>query len=180
MITPNELVFTVDENDNPLPPLSRLEVHNQGIWHRISHVWVVNNQKQILCQQRSITKDNHPGMWEPFFGGHVGAGETYEEGAVKEANEELGLSFVQKDLHFFTKAQKDNGRGTKHFQAAYYVFWNGSLQYLHIEKEEVEQVVWKDIADLEEILLVHKDPNWVHVVYEKKMLEKLNVVQITK
>lgn len=173
MIIPNELIFAVDEQDNPLPPISRSQAHQEGVWHRISHVWIINNQKQILCQQRSLSKDTNPGKWEAFFGGHAGAGETYEESALKETAEETGLLFSPSDLHFFTKAKKSASHTAKHFQAAFYVIWNGSVDQLHIEKEEVEQVVWKNVAELEDILLVQQDPGWVHVLYEKDMLNLL-------
>jgi isopentenyldiphosphate isomerase len=169
MINSQELIFAVDSEDNPIAPIPRSQAHADGIWHRISHVWVLNNKKQILCQKRSITKDTNPGKWEAFFGGHVGPSETYEEAAVKEANEELGLSFTQKDMHFFTKAKNEDSH---HFQAAYYVMWNGSVQDLHIEKEEVQQVAWKDLADVENVLLLQKSPDWVHVVYEKEIINK--------
>ena len=175
MINPKELIFAVDEYDNPINPVLRSLAHSDGIWHRISHVWVINDKKQLLCQQRSLTKDTNPGKWEAFFGGHVGQNETYEEGAVKEVNEELGLMFTEHDIHFFTKAKNDASHTTKHFQAAFYVIWDGSVDDLRIEKEEVERVEWKDIGEVQNILITQNSPEWVHVVYEKEMLKKLQL-----
>ncbi len=177
MIIPNELVFAVDDQDNPIAPLPREYVHQHSIWHRISHVWIINNQKQILCQKRSVKKDTNPGKWEAFFGGHVGAGESYEENAVKEVHEETGLSFETNDLHFFTKGKSMTA---KHFQSAFYVIWNGSIENVHIEQDEVEKVEWKDITELEQILFLGQDINWVHVLYEKEIIEKLKDLSFTE
>ncbi|MDE2025956.1 MAG: NUDIX domain-containing protein [Patescibacteria group bacterium] len=170
MISPNELVFAVDQDDNPIVPVLRSKAHAEGVWHRISQIWVINKNKQILCQRRSLSKDNNPGKWETFFGGHVAPGESYEEGAVKEVREDLGLSLTLLDLHFFTKVKSEV---SKHMQSGFYIIWNGAIADLQIEKEEIEEVVWKDFLEVEKILLMQKSPEWVHVKYEKEMIEYL-------
>lgn len=72
MINSEELLFCVDDNNNPIEPLPRKFVHANSVWHRVSHIYVVNTQnKQILCQQRSLKKDALPGIQEAYFGGHV-------------------------------------------------------------------------------------------------------------
>lgn len=125
-----------------------------------------------MCQQRALKKENSPGKWEAFFGGHVRAGESYEVAAVKEVAEETGIHFSTSDLDFFTKVKSDKPTA-KHFQSAFYAVWNGTLGKVHIEQEEVEKVEWKAISVVEDILLVQKDQNWVYVIYEQAMVEYL-------
>ncbi|MEX2028301.1 MAG: NUDIX domain-containing protein, partial [Candidatus Curtissbacteria bacterium] len=84
MINSQELIFMVDENNNPVSPLAREIAHGQGLWHRSCDIWVVNSKGEILCQRRSMKKDVKPGLWESYFGGHVLAGEDYLDSAVKE------------------------------------------------------------------------------------------------
>jgi len=58
-----ELFDIVDENDNPLGfTKTRKEAHREPLqdWHRTTHVWINNAQKEMLCQQRSLTKDSNP------------------------------------------------------------------------------------------------------------------------
>ncbi len=69
MINKEELIFAVDENNNPIEPISRENAHKNGIWHRISDIWIINKKKQVLVQKRSALKDTNPGKWEAFVGG---------------------------------------------------------------------------------------------------------------
>jgi isopentenyldiphosphate isomerase len=99
MIT-EEFFDIVDENNIPLDfSKSRKEVHDAlQYWHRATHIWIVNNKNQILCQQRSLSKDANPGKWQSFFGGHLKTGQTYLDNAVEELSEELGLLIKPKEL----------------------------------------------------------------------------------
>jgi isopentenyldiphosphate isomerase len=58
---------------------------------------IFNDKGEILLQKRSMTKDLFPGMLGVSVGGHVNKGESYEEAAKRETEEELG---VQLDLKF--------------------------------------------------------------------------------
>ena len=110
MIDPKELLFTVDDENNPIQPEARDLVHSKGIWHRTSHIWIVNDDGAVLCQQRSLSKDSNPGLWEPFFGGHLPPNTSYEQGAVDELKEELGISINKSDLALFSIYKADDGK----------------------------------------------------------------------
>src|SRR5436309_1292300 len=103
MINAKELLLVVDENDQPLKTLPRKEVHADMLFHRISHIWVIDKQGRVLAQKRSMQKDKWTGMWECWFGGHVLADEDYLTCAVNETGEELSLSVTSDELHFFGK-----------------------------------------------------------------------------
>jgi isopentenyldiphosphate isomerase len=169
MINKDELLFVVDENNNPVKPLPRKEVHQKGIWHRTSHVWVLNSQGQILCQKRSLLKDSSPGKWEPFFGGHVEPGEEYVDNAFRELQEELGILVSKNDFHLF-KINKYERK--KEFQGIHFLQWNGEIKDLKLEKEEIEKVKWFNIDELSK-LLNYKNNDWTIKGYEKELLEHL-------
>ena len=101
MLNEKELLFVVNEANEPIDPQPRKEVHLKGYWHRNSHVWVKSPDNQILCGLHSLKKDTKPGYWEAFFGGHVLTGGSYLETAVKECDEKLGLSIKGENLGFF-------------------------------------------------------------------------------
>lgn len=177
MINPKELLFVVDENNNPQEPLPREEVHKKGIWHRSAHIWVINSKRQILCQKRSMNKDILPGKWEMFFGGHLLAGENELDTAVTEAFEELGIKADAKDLIPFgvVKAQEDSGFEFTHrqFQYVYILKRNLEIRKLHFEEEEIDEVKWFNLEQLRKILLEDKPKDWVRPVYVKEILEHL-------
>jgi len=72
----------------------RNRVHQDGDWHRSVHVWVLNDKRELLIQRRAFEKENHPGLWDVSCAGHIIAGDSSLQSAVRELEEELGL-FVQ-------------------------------------------------------------------------------------
>jgi uracil-DNA glycosylase len=88
-----DLLFCVDEHNQPLPPQPRSLCHGHpGLTHRTVHVIVMDTRDRILVQKRSIKKDIQPGMWDTAVGGHVDPGEECDSAAIREFFEELGIS----------------------------------------------------------------------------------------
>jgi isopentenyldiphosphate isomerase len=79
---------------------TKAEVHRDGDWHRAAHVWIVTPDGRLLLQRRSLRKENYPGLWDVSAAGHVSAGETAVECAVRETFEELGLRIGASELQF--------------------------------------------------------------------------------
>jgi isopentenyl-diphosphate delta-isomerase type 1 len=86
-----EIFDVVDERDEVIDRKARSEVHMRGLLHRAVHVLVFNARGEIFLQKRSMKKDRHPGVWDSSCSGHVDSGENYDETAVRELGEELGL-----------------------------------------------------------------------------------------
>lgn len=86
-----ELLQVVDENDNPIGAETKDVIWREGLWHRIARVLVFNEVGELLVQQRG-NKPLFPFRWAESAGGHVGAGDSYEETAAREAEEEIGVS----------------------------------------------------------------------------------------
>lgn len=78
--------------------VDRAIVHALGLWHRTVHVWMHNVSGDLLLQKRSDTKDTHPGLWDISSAGHLSAGDNCIQGAVREVQEELGLSIYPEKL----------------------------------------------------------------------------------
>ncbi|HYC61917.1 MAG TPA: NUDIX domain-containing protein [Thermoanaerobaculia bacterium] len=76
----------------------KADVHRDGDWHFASHVWLVAPDKRVLLQRRSTHKENWPDRWDISVAGHVSAGESAVDCAIREAHEELGLSLRAADL----------------------------------------------------------------------------------
>jgi isopentenyl-diphosphate delta-isomerase len=76
------------------------EVHRDGDWHRAAHVWIVTPDGRLLLQRRSLRKENYPGLWDVSAAGHLSAGESAREAAVRETFEELGLRIDAGELQF--------------------------------------------------------------------------------
>ena len=86
----------------PPRPLGMLkprgEVHRDGDWHRSVHIWLVDAEGRMLLQKRSEHKDTNPGMLDVSCAGHVTGDDPLLETAMRELEEELGLSIAADEL----------------------------------------------------------------------------------
>lgn len=89
----------VDESGAVVGRAPREACHGDpSLVHRAVHVFVFDGVGRILVQKRSADKDIQPGKWDTSVGGHLAIGESYEDAAVREVEEELGLAIRPRDL----------------------------------------------------------------------------------
>lgn len=87
----DEMFDVVDAEDHVLGQATRRDVHQQGLLHRAVHILVFNRHRDCLLQKRSLLKDKQPDVWDSSAAGHLDAGESYEDAARRELQEELGI-----------------------------------------------------------------------------------------
>lgn len=81
--------------------LPRNEIIEGRHWCQSTNVFVLNSEGDILCHRRSMEKERYPGVWFTHVGGHIGHGETFEDNARKELEEEAGVSVSNDQLLFW-------------------------------------------------------------------------------
>lgn len=177
MINNNELLFVVDEKNNPLDPQTRSFVHKNSLWHRTTGIWVSNGKGQILCQKRSLKKDIKPGFWESFFGGHMAPKENYLDSAVKECNEELGIT-ITKDTLIPYKLFKSDKPTHKEFHYLFALIINKEASDFNFEKEEIDEVTWFDIIEIKKILADPNVKNWVKKPWDQEILAWIEMLHL--
>lgn len=107
--TDHEILEIVDSHDKVIGRTTRGEIHRKGLMHRAVHILVFNSDGEIYVQRRSGTKDRHPLKLDSSAAGHVDPGESYEQTAVRELEEELGIaSQVEQVLRVAACEQTDN------------------------------------------------------------------------
>lgn len=85
----------VNEDGQVVGQSTRRTCHNDpNLIHRAVHILVVDSRDRIFLQKRSPDKDIQPGKWDTSVGGHLNAGENYDQAARRELREELGISGV--------------------------------------------------------------------------------------
>ena len=67
-------------------------MHARGLLHRAVHIFVFNSSGELLLHRRSTQKDEYPLRITSSASGHLEVGEDYATAAVRELNEELGLT----------------------------------------------------------------------------------------
>jgi len=89
--SPDEMVEHIDQNGVVIGLVTRQQMRQDRLRHRAVFIAVVSSNDQLLIHQRALSKDIWPGWWDIAVGGVVGPGETWEQAAVREMSEELGI-----------------------------------------------------------------------------------------
>jgi len=99
-----EFLDVVDENGIPAGEVvARAVAHAEGIRHRTAHVWIARKKENgfdILLQKRSMEKESFPGYYDTSSAGHIPAGEEPLPSALRELQEELGITASEEDLQY--------------------------------------------------------------------------------
>ncbi|KAF1010640.1 MAG: putative Nudix hydrolase YfcD [Pseudomonas fluorescens] len=126
-----ELVTWVDEHDNVLGALVRADLRQRGLIGRCTFIFLFNSRGELCVHRRTLSKALYPGFWDTAAGGMVGADESYELSAVRELEEELGVSGVELVAHdHFYFEDGDSRLWCKSYSAV----WDGPLR---LQPEEV-------------------------------------------
>lgn len=147
----------VDEKGIPTgQTISREEAHREGYRHRTAHVWVVRqfeDHVEVLLQKRSDDKDSYPGCYDISSAGHIPAGVDYIPSALRELQEELGITAQPEELAVCGQCydrREENFRGRPfvddQVSQIFRLWWREDM-VLTLQEEEVSGVLWMDLQD---------------------------------
>ena len=121
---------------------------NPGVYHKPVWIWIINSKNEILVQKRAACKKNHPNKWDMPSAGHVDAGETIIEGAIRETYEELGVQTKEDDYEFICEYIDD-----KSYEIAQVYLLNLDLNIdeFKLQQEEVAEVKWLTFDDFKKL-----------------------------
>lgn len=137
----------LDENGNKTGEQKlRKEVHRDGDWHKAVHIWILNENGDVLLQRRSADKDSNPNMLDISSAGHLSAGDESLDGAVRELKEELNIDVNPEDLEFI-KTLKRSSKYTdtfinNEFDDLYILKTNLSIKDMEFQKEELQDLFY--------------------------------------
>ena len=124
-------------------------IHRDGDWHRAAHVWILAPDSRVLLQRRSLRKENNPGLWDVSAAGHLSAGESAADAAVRETFEELGLRIAAEELRFLVTLREssvlnNNTYYDNEFHEIFAVRRDVDIASLVLDPAEVAEVKWVD------------------------------------
>ena len=158
----------LDENGNKTGKTKlRSEVHRDGDWHKAVHIWIINDNGDVLLQRRCATKDSNPNMLDISSAGHLSAGDDSLTGALRELKEELNLDINPEDLHFIKTLKRTKYTATfinNEFDDLYIVRTNKKIDDMKFQKEEISEIMYvpykgfkKMVKNKQSDLLRHED-----------------------
>ena len=168
-----ELIDVLDENGNKTGLVEdRCEVYRKGLWHRSSHIWIENDNKEILVQRRNPNKSTFPNLWAISVAGHVMSGETSRDTAIRELKEEVNLDVRPDELEYlFTikRIQPYKDSYLRVFDDVYILHKNIDVDDTKLQVEELTDIKYVYYEYLEKIFK-EGDKDYVHYTEEHKKL----------
>lgn len=157
--------------------------HKNGIYHASIHVWIFNENKNVLIQKRASNKDTYPNLWDISVAGHISAGEEPLISALREIEEEIGISVSKEQLHFIGNSKKSVHHHQNLIDNELHHIYLCQLEFdidsIKIQEEEVAAVASIKLNELiEKVTLKNNDfvprtNNYYNLVFEK--IRKFNL-----
>ena len=145
-----EIFDVVDTDDQVTGTATRAEVHAQRLTHRAVHVFVFNKRGDLLLQKRSLLKDMCPGLWDSSVSGHLDSGESYETAAIRELEEEMGIT-TETVPEEIARIAPGVETGWEHVRL-YRIRHDGALRF---PAAEVDAVMWFPLAEIAAWIAAH-------------------------
>jgi len=141
-----EKVILVDEHDNAIGVMEKLEAHEKGLLHRAFSVFIFNVEGELLLQRRALSKYHSAGLWTNTCCSHPRPEEDILKAAERRLMEEMGMKVpLQHKTTFIYKTAFDNGLTEHELDHVFVGFSNDVPQ---INKEEVESYRYLNLEKL--------------------------------
>jgi len=162
-----ELVVLVDEKNNQIGLMPKMEAHEKAVLHRAFSVFVFNNKGELMLQQRAASKYHSPLLWTNTCCSHQREGESNVEAGRRRLQEEMGFTTDLKEVFsFIYKAPFDNGL-TEH--ELDFVLIGSFEDKPNINKEEVESYKWMPLKDVKKDIENNPEiyTEWFKIIFDK-------------
>jgi len=162
-----EQVILVNENDEPIGLMPKLEAHEKAILHRAFSVFILNDKNEIMLQQRAHHKYHSPLLWTNTCCSHQRDGETNIQAGNRRLFEEMGFRAELKELfHFIYKAPFDNGLTEHELDHVMIGYCNENPI---VNPEEVEDWKWMKIEAVKEDMISHPSlyTVWFKIIFDE-------------
>lgn len=162
-----EYVILVNENDEKIGLMEKIEAHEKGLLHRGFSVLVLNDRGELMLQQRAGHKYHSPLLWTNTCCSHQRDGEATIAAASRRLQEEMGFSTeLTEEFSFIYNVPFDNGLTEHEFLHVLIGRYNGEPE---INPDEVEAWKWMDISEVRRD--VEKNPGnytaWFKIIFDE-------------
>ncbi|MEU1077876.1 MULTISPECIES: NUDIX domain-containing protein [unclassified Streptomyces] len=152
----DEIIDIVDEQDRVVGRAARGEAYARGLRHRCAFVLVRDAEDRIFVHRRTATKMVFPSLYDVFVGGVVGAGESYDDAALREAEEELGVSGLPTPVPLFRFLYEGGADGRQTWWSAVY-----EVRCTLPVRPQAEEVAWHAFLPEAEVERRLEEWEWV-------------------
>lgn len=162
-----EKVILVNEKDEQIGLMEKIEAHEKALLHRAFSVFVFNDKNELMIQQRAHSKYHSPGLWTNTCCSHQREGETNIEAGKRRLQEEMGFKTDLKDtISFIYKAPFDNGLTEHEFDHILVGNFEGQPD---LNPDEVAAWKWMSLEDIQKDMQENPDiyTEWFKIIFDK-------------
>ncbi|WGH75896.1 isopentenyl-diphosphate Delta-isomerase [Tenacibaculum tangerinum] len=162
-----EHVILVDEQDNPIGVMEKLEAHEKALLHRAFSVFVFNDKNELMLQQRAAEKYHSPLLWTNTCCSHQRAGESNIEAGKRRLQEEMGFSCeLEEVFSFIYKAPFDNGLTEHELDHVMVGRYNDEPM---VNPEEVASYKWMPLEEVKNDIENHPESYtaWFKIIFKE-------------
>ncbi|UMB55489.1 isopentenyl-diphosphate Delta-isomerase [Lutibacter sp. A64] len=162
-----EQVILVNEKDEQIGLMPKMEAHEKALLHRAFSVFVFNDKNQLMLQQRAADKYHSPLLWANTCCSHQRDGERNIEAGKRRLQEEMGfVCELEEKTSFIYKAPFDNGL-TEH--ELDHIMVGTYSEDPVINREEVAAFKWMTLEEVKEDISQKPEiyTEWFKIIFEK-------------
>jgi len=162
-----EKVILVNEKDEQIGLMPKMEAHEKAVLHRAFSVFILNGKNELMLQQRALDKYHSPGLWTNTCCSHQRDGETNIQAGKRRLQEEMGFVVdLEESISFMYKAPFDNGLTEHEYD---HVMLGSYNEAPIINTDEVANWKWMLLEDVKADILLHPEvyTEWFKVIFDK-------------
>jgi len=171
-----EQVILVNENNEQIGLMPKLEAHEKAVLHRAFSVFVFNDANELMLQQRALGKYHSPALWTNTCCSHQRDGESNIEAGKRRLQEEMGfVTELEESISFIYKAPFDNGLTEHEYDHILIGKYN---QTPSINADEVAAWKWMPLEAIKEDIANHPETYtaWFKIIFDK-FYQHINIPQ---
>lgn len=160
-------VILVDENDEPVGTMEKIEVHQKALLHRAFSIFIFNDKGEMLLQKRAKKKYHSADLWSNTCCSHPQPGQETLAAAEKRLFEEMGIvTSLKKAFDFIYKTPFENGLSEYEFDHVFVGFYNGEVKP---DVEEVSDYCFQSTEEIGNSMATHpqKYTEWFKIAFPK-------------
>lgn len=173
-----EQVVLVDEENELLGYMGKLEAHKKGLLHRAISVIIYNSKGQMLVQQRALTKYHWAGIWSNTCCSHPRKDEGFQNAAERRLFEELGIKTPLKEaFHFIYKAYDEASGLTEYeYDTVFTGLYDGDFEF---NKDEIHDIRWMTTREVLTDIAQHPEQYsfWFKIILDEMQKRGIDAPQ---
>ncbi len=162
-----EKVILVNDKDEQIGLMEKIEAHEKALLHRAFSVFVFNDKNELMIQQRALEKYHSPGLWTNTCCSHQREGESNIDAGKRRLQEEMGFSTDLKEtISFIYRAPFDNGLTEHEYD---YILVGTFNDEPKPNPDEVADWQWMSLEAIEKDMEEHPEiyTEWFKIIFDK-------------